>query len=54
MQVKVLNDCFLADGTYRKKNEQFEYTGPKNENLQPLKKAPADLEQAGTVLDKGE
>jgi len=50
MWVKVLTDCF-PDGNLRKKDEEFEYNGPKNENLKPVKKAPADPDQAGSVPD---
>lgn len=35
MQVKAVNTCFV-DGTYREAGEQFEYTGPKNDNLEPV------------------
>jgi hypothetical protein len=34
MEVKAIRDCFV--GSYRKAQEEFEYSGPKNTNLQPL------------------
>lgn len=36
MEVKAVVDCYV-DNTYRVKGERFDYSGPKNENLQPVK-----------------
>jgi hypothetical protein len=44
MIVKALVDCFV-DGGYRKKGEEFDYRGPKNDNLQTAKRAKADAEE---------
>ena len=44
MIVTALVDCFV-DGTLRKKGEQFEYNGPKNENVKSAKRAKADAEE---------
>lgn len=46
MQVRAINDCFIEGGRYVKKGEEFPYTGPKNENLVPTKKAKADADLA--------
>ncbi len=48
MWVRAKVDCFPADGSFRKAGEEFEYSGPKNENLAPVKKAPdPEFEEMG-------
>lgn len=37
MLVRALRDCFV--GSYHGAGEEFEYDGPKNENLEPVKTA---------------
>ncbi len=47
MLVKAKVDCF-PDGTFRHAGEEFEYSGPKNENLVPVKAPkgePAGIEE---------
>lgn len=47
MQVKALRDCFVGD--YRKEGEQFEYNGPKNENLEPVKAKKPEEAKSGDL-----
>ena len=52
MLVTAIVDCFV-DGNYRKKGEQFDYNGPKNENVKSAKRAKADAdEQAAEAEEK--
>lgn len=47
-QVRAKVDCFVDNG-FRKENDVFDYTGPKNTNLEYLSGAPAEsneVEQA--------
>ncbi len=46
MQVRALRDCFIEGGHYRKAGEVFDYKGPKNENLESVKKMQADKLEA--------
>ena len=45
MWVRAINNTFTVDGHYRKAGEEFEYSGPKNENLKSVKKLKADAEE---------
>lgn len=54
MRVKAIRDCFV--GSYRKADEEFDYSGAKNTNLQPLdgakwpsEKSTAKTSASGTV-----
>lgn len=49
MEVKAIRNCFV-DGTLRHEGERFEYSGPKNKNLEPVKapKSAADDPKPGT------
>jgi len=38
MRVRAIRDCFV--GSYRKAGEEFEYEGPKNHHLEPVKAEP--------------
>jgi hypothetical protein len=42
MLMRAIRDCYTANDEYRKAGEEFDYKGPKNENLVPVKKAQAD------------
>lgn len=46
MLVRAIRDCFIEGGHFRKKDEEFDYKGPKNENLQTAKQAKANSEEA--------
>jgi len=48
MQVRAKVDCFLADGSYRKAGEVFEYEGAKNQNLEPYKKSAEQTSETET------
>lgn len=50
MLVRALKDCF-PDGTFRKKGEQFEYKGPKNENLEAAKEPRPDADEAPAAAE---
>ena len=41
MIVKATKDCFV-DSTYRRDGEEFDYKGPKNTNLEPVKSQRSD------------
>jgi hypothetical protein len=43
-RVRALRDCYIDQ--IRLEGEEFDYTGPKNENLAPTKKAKADADLA--------
>lgn len=36
MEVRAIRDCFV-DGSFRHEDEKFDYSGPKNSNLEPVK-----------------
>lgn len=47
-RVRALQDCYIDQ--IRRQGEEFEYSGPKNENLEPVKKqknGPEDDESDG-------
>ncbi len=51
MRVKAQRDCYV-DNTYRVEGEEFDYSGPKNTNLVPTKKAKADADLAAAEAEK--
>ena len=42
--VKALKDVYLGEHGYHSKDEVFEYAGPKNGNLEPVKRSKAESE----------
>lgn len=50
MRVKAIRDCFV--GRLRKADAEFEYSGPKNTNLQPLGGAKWPSAKPGTPAPK--
>jgi hypothetical protein len=58
MLVKALRKCFVG-GNFRVADEQFDYTGPKNTNLAPVKAAKgrdadADLNSTVATINEDE
>ncbi len=51
MRVKAIQTCFV--GSYHDAGEEFEYDGPKNENLQPLDGAkwPSPAKKEATAIE---
>ena len=52
MWMRALRDCYTANQEYRKAGEEFDYKGPKNENLAPVKKGKANAADSDAPVEE--